>query len=152
MIGESAFQGFAGRYFVGPPNTLTPGFYAAAAMLENRDVLGQVVEISGPASVKMIFKTGGGSVRGTVEKGADATVVLMADATATGHIGYAGKCDANGAFLIPDLPPGEYTAVAVQGSVGDPLRPEFVSLLASNGKRVRIEAKSAEQVDLRVSK
>jgi len=48
---------------------MTPGHYLAAAMLGNRDVLGQVVELSGPTSLKMIYKSGGGSVRGTVENG-----------------------------------------------------------------------------------
>ncbi len=72
-------KGFAGRYFIGPGAAI-PGYYVAAVMLDNRDVLGQVVELSGPASLKMIYKTGGGSVRGTVEKGAGAMVVLMADA------------------------------------------------------------------------
>jgi hypothetical protein len=143
---------FAGRYFIGPGAQPTPGFYAAAAMLESRDVLGQVVELSGPASLKMIFKTGGGSVRGTVENGADAMVVLMADATPTGRLGYLGRCDANGAFVIRDLPPGSYTAVPVQGPLPDPLGTEFASLLSSGGKRVSVEAGAAAQVDLRVSK
>jgi hypothetical protein len=143
---------YAGRYFIGPGPAPTPGFYAAAAILENRDVLGQVVELSGPTPLKMIFKTGGGSVRGKVENGADALVALLADATPTARLGYSGRCDANGAFFIRDLPPGEYTAVAVRGPLGDPLRPEFASLLVTNGKRVKVEAGAAAQVDLRVSK
>jgi hypothetical protein len=91
-------------------------------------------------------------VRGTVENGADALVALLADATATARLGYSGRCDANGAFFIRDLPPGEYTAIAVQGPLGDPLRPEFASLLVTNGKRVKVEAGAAAQMDLRVSK
>jgi hypothetical protein len=143
---------YAGRYFIGPGAAPTPGFYAAAAMLENRDVLGQVVELSGLTSLRMIFRTGGGSVHGTVENGADALVALLADATATARLGYSGRCDANGAFFIRDLPPGEYTAIAVQGPLGDPLRPEFASLLVTNGRRVKVEAGAAAQVDLRVSR
>jgi hypothetical protein len=143
---------YAGRYFIGPGAAPTPGFYAAAAMLENRDVPGQVAELSGPTSLKMIFKTGGGSVRGMVENGAEALVALLGDATATARLGYSGRCDANGAFFIRDLPPGEYTAIAVRGPLGDPLRPEFASLLVTNGKRVKVEGGAAAQMDLRVSK
>ncbi len=70
-------------------------------------------------------------MRGTVEKGADAVV-------------YAGRCDPTGAFSIPDLPPGEYTAVAVEGTLpfaADPLQPQFVSALTRDGKRVKVEAR-----------
>ncbi|HEY1759892.1 MAG TPA: carboxypeptidase-like regulatory domain-containing protein [Bryobacteraceae bacterium] len=143
---------FPGRYFIAPPGALTPGFYAAAAILENRDVLGQVVELSGPTSIQMIFKSGGGGLRGTVEKGANALVILMADPTSTAQLGYAGSCDANGAFFVPDLPPGEYTVVALQGQPGDPLRPEFTSLLTANGKRVKVESGSTTQVELRLAR
>jgi hypothetical protein len=143
-------KGFAGRYFIGPGGQ-TPGYYVAAAMLENRDVLGQVVELSGPASLKMIYKTGGGSVRGTVERGAGAMVVLMADATPASRIGIGVECDADGAFSIRDVPPGEYTAVAFR-EFNLVASPEFPSLLAASGKRVKVEAGSAAQVDLRVAK
>jgi hypothetical protein len=152
------FHLFPGRYFIGEGRTRgfapQPEFYAAAAMLGGSDVLGQVVELSGPASLKLIYKTGGGSVRGTVEKGSDAVVVLMADATLAARVGYAGRCDSNGTFSIPDLPPGEYTAVAVEGMLpfaADPLQPQFVSALARDGKRVKVEAGAAAQVELRVA-
>ncbi|HEY1758188.1 MAG TPA: carboxypeptidase-like regulatory domain-containing protein [Bryobacteraceae bacterium] len=150
----------AGRYFIGEGRTFNaaavPGFYAAAAMLDGRDVLGQVVELAGPASIKMIYKAGGGSVRGTVEKGANALVLLMADATPAARVGYSGKCDENGEFSIPDLPPGEYTAVAIEGSyggsyAGDTLRPEFASALTRDGKRVKVEAGAPAQVELRLA-
>jgi hypothetical protein len=143
-------KGFTGRYFIGPGG-VTPGYYVAAAMLDNRDVLGQVVELSGLAALKMIYKTGGGSVRGTVEKGAYATVVLMADATPASRIGIGVQCDADGGFSIPDVPPGEYTAVAFQ-EFNLVASPEFPSLLAASGKSVKVEAGSAAQVDLRVAR
>ncbi len=146
------FVGFAGKYLIGPGPSPQPGFYLAAVLLDNRDVLGQVADIASGDSLKLIFKTGGGSVRGTVEKGAEATVVLMADASASARIGYATRCDSNGAFVLRDLPPGEYTAVAVQGAVGDPARPEFSAMLSASGRRVRVEAGSAAQVDLRVAR
>jgi hypothetical protein len=142
----------AGRYLIAPGTAPTPGYYLAAAILESRDVLGQVVELTGPTSLKLIFKTGGGSVRGAVERGAGATVALLGDATATARIGYSGRCDANGTFVIPDLPPGDYTALAVQGALGDPLRAEFASMLVASGKRVSVEAGAGAQVELRLAR
>ncbi len=145
------FQGFAGKYLLAPSPMLPSGYYLAAALLDNRDVLGQVTDLSAGDLLKMIFKTGGGSVRGTVEKGSDAMVVLMADASASARIGYAGRCDTNGAFMVRDIPPGDYTAVALQNNFGDPLSPEFADMLVANGKRVRVEAGSSAQVDLRLA-
>lgn len=152
---QRAFHGFAGRYLIesrGTPGSsgAPPGYYLAAAMLDNRDVLGQVFEISGPASLKMIYKTGGGTVSGTVEKGAYALVLLMADATPTTRLGVSAWCDPSGGFSIPDVPPGSYTILAVPDfSTGASLK--FPSLLAANGKSVRVEAGSTVQVDLKVS-
>jgi hypothetical protein len=125
--------------------------YAAAAMLDNRDVLGQVVQLAGPASVKMIYKSDGGSVRGTVEHGADMIVALMADATPVALLGLAARCDVDGGFSIRDVPPGDYTAVAFQdlGPIGIPV---LQRMLAESGKRVKVEAGAASQVDLRVAR
>jgi hypothetical protein len=145
------FNGFAGNYLAAPGNA-PAGYYLAAVLLDNRDVLGQVAEISAGDSLKLIFKTGGATVRGTVENGADAMLWLLADPGASGRLGYAAQCDANGAFVIRDVPPGEYTAVAMQRPLPGPTSPEFLSLLAANGKRVRVEAGSSAQIDLRVAR
>jgi hypothetical protein len=107
------------------------------------------VDLEGPTSLKMIYKTGGGSVRGTVEKGAGAMVALMAEETPASRLGYGAKCDVNGGFVIPDVPPGEYTLVAFP----DPrllTGPDFPSLLAANGKRVEVEAGGSAQVELKL--
>jgi len=53
--------------------------------------------------------------------------------------------------VIPDIPPGDYSVVAFP----DPrllVGPEFPTLLAASGKRVKVEAGSAVQVDLRVAR
>jgi hypothetical protein len=145
------FNGFAGNYLVALGNA-PAGYYLAAVLLDNRDVLGQVTEISAGDSLKLIFKTDGGTVRGTVENGADTMVWLMADPTASGRLGYGAQCDGGGAFLIRDVPPGEYTAVAMRRPLPGPTSPEFLGLLAANGKRVRVEAGSSAQLDLRVAR
>jgi hypothetical protein len=98
----------------------------------------------------MIYKTGGGSVRGTVEHGANAMVLLMADATPTARTGISEQCDADGGFLIRNVPPGEYTAVALQG-LGTITSPEILGLLTASGKRIEIDTGAAAQLDLRLT-
>jgi hypothetical protein len=115
-------QGLPGRYLF-LPGRATRGYYVSAAMLDGRDVLGQAVELSSPTAVKLVFKKDGGTLRGTVEKGGGSTVVLMADPTAYARFGLTARCDADGNFSIPDVPPGNYTAVAFQDYQALPGRP-----------------------------
>jgi hypothetical protein len=144
------FQGFAGRYLVAPGPALA-GYYLAAALVGNHDVLGQFTDIAAGDTVKLVFRKDGGSVHGNVEQGAGALVVLMAnDAASNARLGYSGHCDASGAFTIADIPPGEYTAVAGKG-FPDFGSADFATMLTSSGKRVRVEAGSTAQADLRLA-
>jgi len=146
---RTEFRGFAGKYLIGPGNS-PAGFYLAAMLLNDRDVLGQVADLAEGDSLKMIYRRDGGSVRGTVEKADDSTaVILMADPTPTARIGYSIRCDSTGAFTATDVPPGEYTAVAVRESPQNPLGPDFSTILTANGKRIRVEPGANLQVDLR---
>jgi hypothetical protein len=120
-------------------------------MMDNRDVLGQVVQISAPTSLKVVYKTGAGSVRGTVEKCADAIVILMADETPYARLGFSAQCDAIGGFVVPDLPPGSYQAIAIQ-EFRMVTTPDFPSLLTANGKRVKVEASATAQVEMKVTR
>jgi hypothetical protein len=54
---------FAGRYLVEPIAPTEPGYFLDALMLDNRDVRGQIVDLSGPTELKIVYKKGGGSVR-----------------------------------------------------------------------------------------
>lgn len=141
---------FRGRFFVGLSPLRVPGYYLAAAMLDNRDVLGQEVELSGPATLKMVYKTGGGSVRGKVEGGAATVVVAMADATAAGRLGWSAACDAEGGFTLANLAPGEYTVAAFRDrrELNDA---GFLSSLAAGGERVKVEEGAVATVALRVN-
>jgi hypothetical protein len=100
----------------------------------------------------MIYKRGGGSVRGTVEdlNGRNTNVVLVADGPSGPMIAFGALCDGDGRFNVPDVPPGEYVAVA--GINGGTSNSEILALLAATGKRVTVEAGGSAQVELRVGK
>ncbi len=143
-------QGIPGRYLFGP-GPATPGFYVSAAMLDGRDVLGQAVELSGPTSVKLVFKKNGGTLRGAVEKGGGSTVVLMADPTAYARFGLTARCGPDGNFSIPDVPPGNYTAIAFRDNLVL-YQPDLLSRIDSAyGERVKMEAGGTETVALKVN-
>lgn len=143
------FRGFAGKYLVVPASGLA-GYYLAAALVGNHDVLGQVTDIAAGDTIKLVFRKDGGSVHGNVEQGAGALVVLMANEPGSNaRLGYSGHRDASGAFTIADVPPGEYTAVAGKG-FPDFGSADFATMLTSSGKRVRVEAGSTAQADLRL--
>lgn len=141
-----------GRYLVVAGNA-PPGYYASAAMLDGRDVLGQAVELSGPTTVKLVIKKDGGTLRGTVEEGGRSTVVLMAEPTAYARFGLTARCDPNGNFSIADVPPGNYTAIAFQdqGVLYLESRDLLNRIDSAHGERVKIEAGASETVVLKAN-
>ena len=140
--------GFPGRYLILPQTY--PGFYLAAVMLDGRDVKGQMVELDGPAEIHTIYKSDGGTVRGRVENGAGAAVVLMSADPETGiRIGYSARCDDAGGFVIQQIAPGSYTSAAFPDA--DEVRAgQFLDKLATAGERVNVEAASEAIVNLRI--
>jgi hypothetical protein len=141
-----------GRYRVTPMGTGLE-FYASAVMWEGRDVAGQAVEFAaGAAPLQVIFKSGAGKVRGTVERGEGSLVMLVPrDAAETSMIRTA-RCGAAGSFEIDGVVPGDYYIVAFdrsdeRGVQWDGLL-EAIVPIASN---VRVEAGSTASVDLRMN-
>ena len=116
-------------------------------MLGGQDVLGQVVELDGTITLKVVFKFDGGGIRGTVEKGAGTEVIVISDTRGSVKFAWPTECDANGGFAMPDLPPGEYTMLAYRGT-SDITSPEFQAVLAA-GERVKVEAGAVLQIDLK---
>jgi hypothetical protein len=144
---------FPGRYRVVPTGIGLDG-YASAVMWGGRDVAGQVVEFSpGAAPLQMIYKSGFGKVRGMVEKGEGALVILVPrDAGEVTTIRTA-RCGAGGSFEIDRTVPGDYSIVAFdhpdeRGVQWDTLLSTIIPI-ASN---VRVEAGSTASADLRISK
>lgn len=148
IIGQTqGVQAYQGRSILWAPVSV-PGHYPAAIMLGGRDVQGQAVNITAPQPVQVVYKSDGGTVRGTVDKGADMIVVLIPQETGSLKIGISGKAGPGGAFSIADVPPGDYFAAAVPDTNGIATA-EFQRFLAANGTRVRVEPSLAVSVDLR---
>jgi hypothetical protein len=120
-------------------------------MLGGRDVIGQEVELkAGTPPVRIVYKANAGAVRGTVENGEGATVILWPQASLSADWVRALRCGAAGAFEIGGITPGEYYAVAV-----DRVDPQTIlQQLARNALKpvsVRVEEGSTSPVELKVT-
>jgi hypothetical protein len=103
---------FPGRYRV-TRSMGSAGTYVATIMYEGKDVLGQVIELApGSGPLRAIVKHDGSSLKGVVNGGVGATVVLMPRA-AGAVIDYRNAfCGAGGAFEFRDVIPGDYYVAA----------------------------------------
>jgi Carboxypeptidase regulatory-like domain len=100
------------------PGAPPPLFYADAMHLGEAPVLDEVELSAGSPELTIVYKTNGGTVRGTVEKCGTGQVWLVSqDARSRGY--FAGACDGApvgpSRFEIAAVPPGEYYALAVPG-------------------------------------
>jgi hypothetical protein len=124
-------------------------YYVDSILLGSTDITGQSVELT-PASppLKIVLKAGG-TVRGTLEEGDTATVVLYPP-NFTG-IGYSVQ-GAGKAFELTGIPPGEYNAIALDRF--DPPTLTDASRLRSLMPRaasVRVEPGSTASVQLKIN-
>jgi hypothetical protein len=92
---------------------LSPEYYVASILLGDSNVTGQVVDLSASsAPIRIVMRTAG-TIRGTVEKGENAVVVLWPQRLVGGDIGMSAVCRSGGSFEIRGLAPGDYYAVAL---------------------------------------
>jgi hypothetical protein len=158
---ETAGRGFrfddayAGRYRLSYyPEGLGPrAGYLDAVLLGDRDMTMQFIDVApGMQPVRIILKTGGGQVSGTVESAGDERIVVLIPAEP--HLRYLpfirqGMIQ-NARFQIDDIRPGDYYAVAVRGLVFlvDLQDAAFTARLLDGATPVHIEAKGAASVNL----
>jgi hypothetical protein len=98
----------------------------------------------------VVYKHNGGTVRGTVEHGAGAFVLLFPRAAGFAKTGLLAACGAGGAFSVTDIPPGDYEAIAVYIPEGERNLAAFNSV-SGFGKDVRVQESTTTLVELRVS-
>jgi hypothetical protein len=126
------------------------GYYIDSILLGERNVLGRDVELmEGVPPIRIVYKQDGAKVRGTVNGGAGATVVLVPELSSPDYWRSA-KCDEQGRFEIRDLRPGYYFTLAVR-------RPSalqdagFVGLVERQGTRLRVDSSQVVTEDLQLT-
>jgi len=144
---------FPGRYRV-MPGVIQAGSHVTSVMWGGRDVNGQVVELApGAAPFQVILSSEFGKVRGTVEKGDGATVFLISRDPGEILSYRQVPCRAGGAFEFGDVAPGDYYLVAFDRTeIGILPAADLPGAIMPIASSVRVEAGSAESVDLRVNK
>jgi protocatechuate 3,4-dioxygenase beta subunit len=145
---------YPGSYRITSFNRI-PGYYLDSVWLGEGEVLGQPV-ILGPGSppVRLVYRTDGGGVRGQVENGKGATVVLLPRNPALLDTAFirSTTCDGSGYFAIDTLRPGSYYVLAFDRVDLDQFwNPLFVSGLTARAKGVQVERGERESLDLRLN-
>jgi hypothetical protein len=145
---------FAGRYKVSMGDA-EPGYYLAAAMLGERDVLGQEFELTaGSPEIRAVFRPMPGGVNGTVDGSGPATVVLLPRDEALRGLDAVSRTErpANGRFEIDGLRPGDYFAWAFDRldveALGDAA---FVRTLVARAATVRVNRGETASLALSVT-
>jgi hypothetical protein len=145
---------YPGRYKVqvcGVPE----GHYLASVMLGERDVLGQEFALApGASPLRVVFKSDGGSVRGTVDQGEGASVALVPadDALLDSLFVATTSAGEGGRFELGNLRPGEYRAFAFD-HIGDAdalTDAAFLKSVSAWAAAVHVEHGRAASVDLKV--
>jgi protocatechuate 3,4-dioxygenase beta subunit len=89
-------------------------YYAARVLVGDTDVTGQPVQLSPSSPPIRVILGPAATLRGVVDKGEGAAVILWPQTTMPGDFGRSISCGAGGVFEIGGLPPGDYYAIAVE--------------------------------------
>jgi hypothetical protein len=148
--GELSFPNILpGRYKA----VVKPGL-AARIFLGESEVTGQTFPLTarGPR-LRVVLKTGSGTVRGTVEKGDGATVVLVPrgvlERVEAVGFGQTIVCGAGGSFELSEVSPGDYYIAAFDHGGMAPSA-AMIDLVTSRGTSVKVEEHSTGNVTLSV--
>ena len=142
---------YPGRYKVQVCG-VSSGSYLASVFVGERDVLGQEFTLGAGASLRVVFKSDGGAVQGTVEQGEGRTVALIPVEEGLLDPMFVLTVEAaeGGRFEFRNVRPGEYKAIAFD-HVGDAAAltdPLFVRDLSSRVTSVRVERSQTATVSL----
>jgi Carboxypeptidase regulatory-like domain len=138
-----------GRYKIFA-DVLFGNYYAAEVLLGAGDVTGQAVELS-PSSpaIKVLLKPAA-AIRGSIGGGREAMVALIPK-TLPG-IGYSAKSTGEGNFELSGVPPGDYDAIAFDGSRISSMteRVRLLRSLAPRATSVRLEQGEVTSLQLEI--
>jgi hypothetical protein len=147
---------YSGLYQIlpGPPPSQ---YYLDSIRIGGRDALESgVALVPGVPPLTVVYKLGGGTVRGTVEQCAAGTVRLLPHDKTMWRPGFVlfAPCDANDRYAITSVRPGEYYALAI---AGDSPTPWYATnwdddVLVNNAGTVTVRAGENSSADLRAIK
>ncbi len=139
-------------YFQEPAAEFTPNSKPMHLNFEvSLNSRGPLLDIDNPVSPLALEMeaTRSGSVRGTVENGNVAAVVILPDRILQGEYGLFVLCDRDGTFEAHGLAPGNYHLAAYRGLSREGLRePELLQRTMASETNLRIEIGSSAQVQL----
>ena len=141
----------AGKHLILP--LAGPGYYPASILLGSQEVLGKAVDLFPGATFRVAYKAATGTLRGTVENGSGATVLLIPDNVQTMGFGRIVTCKADGTFDMSGVPPGDYFAAAFGQFQRNASADAFSALLAriaGMGTRVSV-GQTAVSVQLKLN-
>jgi hypothetical protein len=145
---------YPGLYMINVISQKPSGAYLDTIRLGNRDAFSMNVPIlSGAEPITVVYKLGGGNVRGTVDNCGDGSVVLIPTEPARRRPNFLvpTKCGPDGRFEIRSVRPGDYYGLAVGAS--DELHVN--EIMASDaalaiGSRITVRANETTAADLRL--
>jgi hypothetical protein len=148
---------YPGRYLVKSLPLAGRGYYLASITLADRDVLGQMVELSsGSTPIKIVYRSDGGAIRGTVDDCGNASIVVVPEDPLLQRGDVASvrvaRCTEDGHFEIRSLRPASYYAFAFDHL--DANTSTFLAALPSlvnKAVSVEVKANQTANVELRVS-
>jgi hypothetical protein len=133
-----------GRYKV----IFKPGLSGQVFLGEN-EAIGQTLPViaDGP-QLRIVLKASAGTVRGTVEKGDGATVVLIPQRIDGVALGQTIICGTGGSFELSEVSPGDYYIAAFDHMNGFSPSAAMLSRVPSRGISVKVEEGTAKDVTL----
>jgi hypothetical protein len=147
---------YPGVYRLNAPNSPPPGYYLGSVRLGEAEIAAPQVELfSGAGPLTLVYKTNGGTVRGTVEKCASGGVVLIPQDRARRWpaLILSARCDSSDRYQIPAVRPGEYYALVFPKDGSSPLWAprfdEFDESLFQQAGKVTVRAGETSGADLR---
>jgi hypothetical protein len=143
---------YAGAYRIIAMNS-PPGYFLDSVRVGEAEQSALEVELSsGAVPITLVYKTNGGTVRGTAEKCASGGVMLVPQEPGLRRPGfqYSKPCDSNDRYEIGAVRPGDYYVLALPGDGPDPwFRAKLDDTVLNQAAKVTVRAGETFSVDLR---
>ncbi|HEY6344695.1 MAG TPA: carboxypeptidase-like regulatory domain-containing protein [Bryobacteraceae bacterium] len=143
----------AGMYRISDRMMFDGVHYTARVLVGDTDVTGQPVQLSPSSPPIRLILGPAATLRGVVDKGEGAAVILWPQTTMPGDFGRSISCGAGGVFEMRGLPPGDYYAIAVE-RYGAPemTTAAYLRGMIPRATSVRIEEGATVSLDLNLTR